>query len=229
MFFLLHDFNRFVFLLLHVDHAAAFPRALSKQEEIQCLEQLSKGDRTARDRLIAHNLRLVAHMTKKFYSQDRDQEELISIGTLGLMKAVDSFDPEKGARFATYAGRCIENEILMHYRSRKKCANEIYFDEPLEYDKDGNALTLMDFICDEQNLEDSVEQAMQQKQLHTFLEHNLNERERLVIVRRYGLMGNLPQTQHEVADDLQISRSYVSRIEKRALSLLRKAFEQSDT
>ncbi len=229
MYFLSNYFSRLVFLLLHIDHTAAFPRALSKQEEVECLEQLSKGDRTARERLISHNLRLVAHMTKKFYAQDRDQEELISIGTLGLMKAVDSFDPEKGARFATYAGRCIENEILMHYRARKKCANEIYFDEPLEYDKDGNALTLMDFICDEQNLEDSVELAMQQKQLHIFLERYLNDRERLVIVRRYGLMGHLPKTQREVADDLQISRSYVSRIEKRALLLLRRAFEQTET
>lgn len=216
--------GRVMLLLLHVDVAAAFPPALSKEEEQACLEGLKRGDRWAREKLISHNLRLVAHMTKKFYSPDREQEELISVGTLGLMKAVDSFDPDKGARFATYAARCIENEILMQYRAKRKHAGEVFFDEPLEYDKDGNALTLKDFISDDVNLEEEVAQAMQQKQLYDYLQHKLTERERTVIARRYGLLGYLPQTQREVADAMGISRSYVSRIEKRALLQLRKAY-----
>lgn len=225
MHFLMGLFSRMFFLLLHVDAAAAFPPALSKEEEQACLEGLVRGDAASREKLISHNLRLVAHMTKKFYSPDREQEELISIGTLGLMKAVDSFDPSKGARFATYAGRCIENEILMYYRSRRKCAGEVFFEEPLEYDKDGNALTLMDFISDDEDLVESVEQAMQQKQLYAYLQELLSERERAVIARRYGLLGYMPQTQREVADVMGISRSYVSRIEKRALLRLRNAYE----
>lgn len=225
MHFLMGLFSRMMFLLLHVDATAAFPPALSREEEQACLEGLARGDAAAREKLIAHNLRLVAHMTKKFYSPDREQEELISIGTLGLMKAVDSFDLAKGARFATYAGRCIENEILMHYRARKKSAGEVFFEEPLEYDKDGNALTLMDFISDDVNLEESVEQAIQQKQLYTYLQELLTDRERTVLARRYGLLGYLPQTQREVADAMGISRSYVSRIEKRALLRLRRAYE----
>ncbi len=216
--------GRMMLLLLHVDVTAAFPPALSKEEEQACLEGLKRGDRSAREKLISHNLRLVAHMTKKFYSPDREQEELISVGTLGLMKAVDSFDPDKGARFATYAARCIENEILMQYRAKRKHAGEVFFDEPLEYDKDGNALTLKDFISDDVNLEEEVAQAMQQRQLYDYLQQKLTERERTVIARRYGLLGYLPQTQREVADAMGISRSYVSRIEKRALLQLRKAY-----
>lgn len=220
-------FGRMMLLLLHVDVSAAFPPALSKEEELRCLEGLKQGDRQAREKLISHNLRLVAHMTKKFYSPDREQEELISIGTLGLMKAVDSFDPDKGARFATYAGRCIENEILMHYRARRKYAGEVFFEEPLEYDKDGNALTLMDFISDDVDLEESVEQSMRCKELYGYLEKLLSDRERTVIARRYGLLGYGPQTQREVADVMGISRSYVSRIEKRALHQLRRAYENA--
>ena len=122
------------FFLLHVDHTAAFPHPFSKEEEQECLARLAAGDLSARQELISHNLRLVAHMTKKFYSAEREQDELISIGTLGLIKAVSTFNTEKGARLATYASRCIENEILMYYRGRKKTAGDIYFDEPLEYD-----------------------------------------------------------------------------------------------
>lgn len=218
-------FARMTFFLLHVDHTAAFPQPLSKEEEQECLRRLAQGDAEARQTLISRNLRLVAHMTKKFYNPEREQDELISIGTLGLIKAVSSFNPEKGARFATYASRCIENEILMYYRSRKKSAGEIYFDEPLEYDKDGNALTLMDIISDDVSLVDQVEQSMQEKQLYDYLKTKLSVREWEVIVRRYGLYGRREETQREVADALGISRSYVSRIEKRALSLLRAAYE----
>ena len=166
-------------------------------------------------------------MTKKFYSPDREQEELISIGTLGLMKAASTFHPEKGARFATYAARCIENEILMHYRAKKKTAGDVHFDDPLEYDKDGNAMTLLDIMSDELNIEEEVERSMQEKQLHHFLRTRLSKRALTVIVRRYGLFGYAPQTQREVADSLGISRSYVSRIEKAALKVLREAYESA--
>ena len=220
-------FGQMTVFLLHVDHAAAFPPALTRTEEEECLRQLAAGDDAARQKLISHNLRLVAHITKKFYSPDREQEELISIGTLGLIKAVSSFNTEKGARFATYAARCIENEILMHYRAKKKTAGEVFFDDPLEYDKDGNALTLLDIMPDSTDLETQVEQSMQEKQLYRFLETRLGKREWTVIARRYGLFGYPVQTQREVAETLGISRSYVSRIEKRALTLLRDAYEES--
>ena len=221
-------FGQMTFFLLHVDHTAAFPRPLTRAEEEECLQRLTAGDEDARQKLISHNLRLVAHMTKKFYSPDREQDELISIGTLGLIKAVSSFHPEKGARFATYASRCIENEILMHYRAKKKTAGEVFFDDPLEYDKDGNALTLLDIMPDECNLEEQVIQTMQEKQLYHFLQTRLTKREWQVIVHRYGLFGYPPQTQREVAQTLDISRSYVSRIEKHALRVLREAYESQD-
>ena len=220
-------FGQMTFFLLHVDHAAAFPPALTRAEEEDCISRLAAGDDAARQKLISHNLRLVAHITKKFYSPEREQEELISIGTLGLIKAVSSFNAEKGARFATYASRCIENEILMHYRAKKKTAGEVFFDDPLEYDKDGNALTLLDIMPDSTDLEMQVEQSMQEKQLYRFLQTRLGRREWTVIARRYGLFGYTAQTQREVAAELGISRSYVSRIEKRALTLLREAYAES--
>ena len=218
-------FSGMTWPLLHVDRTEAFPPPFTKAQEAECLERLCAGDEHARQELIAHNLRLVAHMTKKFYSPDREQEELISIGTLGLIKAASSFHPEKGTRFATYAARCIENEILMHYRARKKTQGEVHFDDPLEYDKDGNALTLLDIMSDSRSLEDEVERSMQEKQLHHFLRTRLSGRALTVIARRYGLFGYPPQTQREVAESLGISRSYVSRIEKAALRTLREAYE----
>ena len=167
-------------------------------------------------------------MTKKFYTPEREQDELISIGTLGLIKAVSSFRQEKGARFATYASRCIENEILMHYRSKKKTAGEVFFEDPLEYDKDGNALTLLDVMPDGSDLEEQVIRSMQEKQLYHYLQTRLTPREWEVIVRRYGLFGRPPQTQRETAQALSISRSYVSRIEKHALKVLREAYESAE-
>ena len=220
-------FAQMTIFLLHVDQTAAFPLPFTKAEEEACLKRLAEGDEAARQALIAHNLRLVAHMAKKFCAPEREQEELISIGTMGLMKAARSFHPEKGARFATYAARCIENEILMHYRSRKKSAGDVHFDDPLEYDKDGNALTLLDIMSDDTNLEDEVERSMQEKQLHHYLQTRLNPREWKVIVHRYGLFGYPAQTQREVAETLGISRSYVSRIEKAALKALRQAYESA--
>lgn len=218
-------FAQMTWFLLHVDHNAAFPPPFTKAEEADCIRRLSEGDETARQELITHNLRLVAHMTKKFYTPEREQDELISIGSLGLMKAASSFHPEKGTRFATYASRCIENEILMYYRAKKKTAGDVHFDDPLEVDKDGNALTLLDVMSDRTSLEEQVEQSIQEKQLHHFLRTRLSEREWTVIVRRYGLFGRAAQTQREVAQSLGISRSYVSRIEKAALKTLRDAYD----
>lgn len=218
-------FSGMTFFLLHVDQTAAFPPAFTREEEEACIARMAAGDDTARQELIAHNLRLVAHMTKKFYTPEREQEELISIGTMGLMKAAASFHAEKGARFATYASRCIENEILMHYRAKKKTAGETFLDDPLEFDKDGNALTLLDIMPDTFDLEERVAQSMQEKQLYDFLETRLTKREWTVIVHRYGLHGYPAKTQREVADALGISRSYVSRIEKHALRVLREAYE----
>ncbi|MBR6420644.1 MAG: RNA polymerase sporulation sigma factor SigK [Oscillospiraceae bacterium] len=226
--FLSGIFGQMTFFLLHVDHTAAFPQPLSRAEEDECLRRLAEGDEEARQKLISHNLRLVAHMTKKFYTPEREQDELISIGTLGLIKAVSSFRQEKGARFATYASRCIENEILMHYRSKKKTAGEVFFEDPLEYDKDGNALTLLDVMPDGSDLEEQVIRSMQEKQLYHYLQTRLTPREWEVIVRRYGLFGRPPQTQRETAQALSISRSYVSRIEKHALKVLREAYESAE-
>lgn len=220
-------FRGLTFFLLHVDQTAAFPPPFSREEEEACIARMEAGDDAARQELIAHNLRLVAHMTKKFYTPEREQEELISIGTLGLMKAAASFHAEKGARFATYASRCIENEILMHYRAKKKTAGETFLDDPLEYDKDGNALTLLDIMPDSADLEEQVAQSLQERQLYEFLETRLTKREWTVIVHRYGLHGYPAQTQREVADTLGISRSYVSRIEKHALQVLRDAYGTS--
>ena len=218
-------FARMTWFLLHVDQNAAFPPPISKEEEEACLRRLENGDEEARQELITHNLRLVAHMTKKFYSSEREQEDLISIGSLGLMKAAASFHPQKGTRFATFASRCIENEILMYYRAKKKTAGEVYFDDPLEYDKDGNALTLLDVMSDCSNLEEQVDKVIQEKQLNHFLKTRLEPREWEIIVRRYGLSGYAPETQQQIADKLEISRSYVSRLEKAALKKLRDAYD----
>ena len=217
-----------IFLMLRIAPSDSFPRPLSKEEEEENLKKWLDGDIEARNTLIEHNLRLVAHIVKKYYTQSDEQDDLISIGTIGLIKGISSYRPEKGTRLATYAARCVENEILMYYRAKKKSAGEIFFDEPLEYDKDGNALTLMDFIHDEEDLVEQVEQSMQEKQLYEYLKTKLTKRELTVIAARYGLYGRIPQTQREVANALGISRSYVSRIEKRALKLLREAYETVD-
>ena len=217
--------NRLLFLMLHVDASAAFPKPLSREEEKECFEKMAQGDSAARSRLIEHNLRLVAHMIKKYYSSFKEQEELISIGTIGLIKAVSTFDYGKGTRFATYGSRCIENEILMHFRAQKKSQNDMYMDEPIDTDKDGNALTLMDIVPDETDILEQVDLTIHSQQLYQFLSECLDERELEIMIRRYGLYGHPPQTQREVAKRLKISRSYVSRIEKRALAELRKRYE----
>jgi len=204
----------------------SFPRPLSAAEEQHYLQLCAQGNIDARNTLIERNLRLVAHIVKKYYTQNADQEDLISIGTIGLIKAISSFDASKGARLATYAARCIENEILMYFRSQKKLQGEVSLSDSIETDREGNALQLMDVVgVDDTMLEDLYDRdsAMQ---LRTLIRDCLTPREAEIIRLRYGLGGTVPLTQREVATSFSISRSYVSRIEKRALEKLREALEQ---
>ena len=210
---------------LHIENGQAFPKPLSKCEEEECFRLMSNGDKNAKNRLIEHNLRLVAHIVKKYAPTHADQDELISIGTIGLIKAVSTFDYTKGARFATYASKCIDNEILMNFRAAKKSAGDVYINEPVETDKDGNALTLMDLIDDGVDIHEQVDNLIRSRQLYQFLGKCLDKRELEIIVNRYGLYGRQPHTQNETAEILGISRSYVSRIEKKAIEKLRKMYD----
>lgn len=214
-----------IFLILYITGANSFPRPLNAAEEKLCLQKLKNGDMSARDTLINRNLRLVAHIIKKYYSSYGDQDDLISIGTIGLIKAVDSFNGDKGTRLATYAARCIENEILMYFRNLKKISLEVSINDTIDTDKDGNALTLMDVIsCDDTILE-TIDEKMKIEKLKGYMEKALDEREKKVIRLRYGLCGTPPLTQRETAKLLKISRSYVSRIEKKALMILKTMLE----
>jgi RNA polymerase sporulation-specific sigma factor len=227
MIFQLLDFlcSNFLFFALHFDNTSNFPKPLSAKEERRCFEAMAQGDKKARDKLIEHNLRLVAHIIKKYYSSSSDQEDLISIGTIGLIKAVSTFDYKKGTRFATYGSRCVENEILMHFRSLKKTALDRYFDEPVDSDKDGNQLCLIDLIAGGEDVGDRIELIIRCEQLYKFIGSELDEREKQIIRLRYGLDDGNALTQREVAQKLGISRSYVSRIEKKALETLRAKYE----
>jgi len=215
--------SNLVFLVLHLSGTGSFPKPLSAAEERECLLAVRRGDQEARNRLIEHNLRLVAHIIKKYYAASRDQEDLISIGTIGLIKAVSTFDCEKGTRFATYASRCVENEILMFFRSKRKSAGDVFISDPIDTDKDGNALTLMDVMSQEDDMLDRVDLQLRSEELHRCIDSALDSRERQIITLRYGLRGQLPLTQREVAKLLHISRSYVSRLEKKALEKLKGA------
>lgn len=216
-----------LYFALHLERNGAFPKPLSAKDEKECFQKMSEGDEAARTKLIEHNLRLVAHIVKKYYSNSNEQEDLISIGTIGLIKAVSTFDYTKGTRFATYGSKCVENEILMHFRTLKKSAGDIYFDEPIDTDKDGNQLTLMDIISEDIEIIDKIDISIKSGQLYSFLPKCLDEREREIITLRYGLYGETPLTQREIAKKFSISRSYVSRIEKKALEKLKECFENN--
>lgn len=215
------------FFILHVCSNGSFPKPLSQKEERQYLEQMKDGDNDARNKLIEHNLRLVAHIIKKYYGTKCEQDDLVSIGTIGLIKAINTFDPDKKIRLSSYASRCIENEILMHLRAVKKTERDISLNETIDTDKDGNPLTLMDIMSVDDNILDDLDMKLNSKKLGQYINEELSGREKTVIILRYGLNGKKPMTQKEVAGLLDISRSYVSRIETKALKILRHRFETS--
>ena len=208
--------------------SGSFPRPLTAEQEQQALLAMRAGDLSARNKLIEHNLRLVAHIVKKYYASREDQDDLVSIGTIGLIKAVSTFQPGKNARLATYACRCIENELLMYFRSTKKSSQDISLSEPIDNDSDGNAISLLDVISSEDHRLEAVELSDQQQQLYGYLETELDDREREVLLLRYGLLDGNPMPQREVADHCGISRSNVSRIEKKALQKLAARFQVQD-
>lgn len=211
---------------LRLSSGGSFPKPLSAKEERDYLARAGEGDLEARNILIERNLRLVAHIMKKYYTQASDQEDLISIGTIGLIKGISTFQPEKGTRLATYAARCIENEILMHFRGQKKSATDVSLSDYIETGKDGTSLSLMDVVCSD---EDVFEQLSEQEligRMSRAVQTVLEPREREILRMRYGLSGATPLTQREVAEQCGISRSYVSRIEKKALRKLREELER---
>ena len=207
--------------------SGSFPKPLTAQEERYYLGLAAQGDLAARNVLIERNLRLVAHIMKKYYAVTSDQEDLISIGTIGLIKGISTFDASKGARLATYAARCVENEILMHFRAQKKTAQDVSLSDYIDTGTDGAALSLMDVVSDEDDLLEIVSNRESLQALRQAVRQVLTDQERQVIALRYGLSGGLPLRQREVAEQTGISRSYVSRIEKRALEKLRAALEET--
>ena len=216
--------SRLFCLFLKVSGTGSFPPPLSHAEERECFIKARGGDREAREALIEHNVRLVAHIVKKYYPTCRNQDDLVSIGTVGLIKAIDSFDITNGARFATYASRCLQNEILMYFRSQKKTACEVSINETIDIDKDGNPLTYIDVISCEDTIAEDIDLRLNSKKAIDLINTVLTDRERQIIVLRYGLNNRKPVTQREIAAAFGISRSYVSRIEKSAIDKLRDGF-----
>ncbi len=214
--------NGFLFFALHLKNSGSFPPPLKAEDERKHFEKMKNGDTQSKNILIEHNLRLVSHIIKKYYSNCSEQEDLISIGTIGLIKAINTFDYEKGARLATYASRCIENEILMYFRAQKKIAQDVSMSDPIGVDCEGNPLTLSDVIFSEDTVVDDVDKNTKINKLVGLVKNIKDEREREIIICRYGLFGTEPMTQREIAKKAGISRSYVSRIEKKTLEKLRK-------
>ncbi len=210
-------------LMLRIAPGDSFPKPLSREEEQNYLERWSQGDIESRNILVEHNLRLVAHIIKKYFTQSEDIEDLISIGTIGLIKGINTYKPEKGVRLATYASRCIENEILMHFRANKKSAGDLSLSDALDVDSEGNGLSVMDVVATEEDLADTLGSRELCGSLRSCIAETLDAREAQIIQLRYGLDGKAPRTQRETAKLCGISRSYVSRLEKRALEKLRAA------
>ena len=206
--------------------AGSFPRPLSAAEEREYVEKWCAGDISARNILIEHNLRLVAHIIKKYYTNENDQEDLISIGTIGLIKGISTYRADKGVRLATYASRCIENEVLMHFRSQKKSALDLSLSDSIDSDGDGGALSLMDVLADEDDMTERIGNEELCERLRSCVDESLDERESRILTLRYGLNGETPLTQKETAKLCGISRSYVSRIEKKALEKLKEIMEK---
>lgn len=208
------------------DRAGSFPRPLTAREEAAYVERSCTGDLEARNILIEHNLRLVAHIVKKYYSAECDQDDLISIGTIGLIKGISTYRPDKGVRLATYASRCIENEVLMYFRSLKKNAGNVSLSESIESDGEAGSLSLLDTLCDESDMAEDFGRRELCASLRGLIDSVLTPRERQIILWRYGLNGEAPKTQRETAALCGISRSYISRIEKRALEKLKKELDE---
>lgn len=216
------------FFFLHVCGNGTFPKPLSAKEERECLVKAADGDISARNKLVEHNLRLVAHIIKKYYSNRSDQDDLVSIGTIGLIKAINTFDINKNIKLSSYASRCIENEILMHFRGLKKSSQDISLNEAIDTDKDGNPLSLFDILSTDDDIFDSLNDKLNLSKLYDYIETELDDREKRVITLRYGLNGQKALTQREVAELLGVSRSYISRIETKALKTLRRKYERSN-
>ena len=217
----------FMYFILYIRMQNSFQKPLSAAQEAKYLERLKNGDSEARDVLINHNLRLVAHVVKKYYATESEQDDLLSIGTIGLIKAVDSYNFDKGARFSTYAARCIENEILMHFRSQRKSSQDISINDVIDTDKEGNELTLIDVIASEDTIVDAIDKKFKIEHMLQGINTILDDREKKIIILRYGLNNCYPKSQQDTADLMGISRSYVSRIEKKALEKLRKRFHEA--
>lgn len=212
------------FFALNVRDNFLFPKQLSKEEEEKLIEEMENGDDNAKKKLIEHNLRLVSHVSKKYYSKTGDPDELISVGTIGLVKGVNSYKKEKNTKLSTYLAKCIQNEILMYFRSQKKSSQDVFISEPIDTDSEGNPLTLMDIIASDDTISDDIDLKIKSEKLRKYIDEIENEREKTVIIKRYGLDGKDEKTQREIAKELNISRSYVSRIEKKVIEELRKKF-----
>ena len=217
-------FSLILYITLHLNSTNSFPPPLSNEKEKKYLEDLKNGNAEAKNELIVHNLRLVAHIIKKYNSNADEQEDMISIGTIGLIKAINSYNIEKKTKFATYAAKCIENEILMYFRANKKSANDLSLNDPIESDADGNPITLMDVMYSDDTILDDIDLKMKILKLKETVNNLEDEKQKEIIIKRYGLDNKKALTQREIAKQMNISRSYVSRIEKKALENIKKSF-----
>jgi len=211
--------------ILHICGNGKFPRPLSEEKEKEYLLKSKNGDIKARNILVEHNLRLVAHIIKKYYAVNVDQDDLVSIGTIGLIKAINTFDIDKNIKLSSYASRCIENEILMHFRNLKKSSQNVSLEDAVDIDKDGNTLKLMDLLSIDDDFADNLDKKLNLQKINKYLTETLTKRELQIINLRYGLNGSKPLTQREVSSIMNISRSYVSRIEKKALEKLKARYD----
>lgn len=219
--------NKIMLFSSYVDNVSCFPKPLSPEEEKECIEQFKAGSEEAKEKLVSHNLRLVAHIVKKYSNSSKDADDLISVGAIGLIKAINTYSPQKGTQLSTYAARCIENEILMLFRVNKKHQGAISLDETLSVEKDGNDITLSDLVTDlEPDVMEQVESNILTEKLLELIKNTLSEREYKILALRYGIGGTIPYTQREVAKKLGISRSYISRLEKKALSTIREKIKE---
>lgn len=226
MFEFINYLGQYIFtFILHVCGNGTFPKPLSEEEEREYLIKAKNGDIKARNKLVEHNLRLVAHIIKKYYAVNTDQDDLVSIGTIGLIKAINTFDVDKKVKLSSYASRCIENEILMYFRNQRKTSQNVSLEDAIDTDKDGNALKLMDLLSVDDNFIDNLDKKMNLQKIDKYIDETLTKREKEIINLRYGLDGEKPLTQREVSALMDISRSYVSRIEKKALQKLRSRYD----